>query len=206
MGTLTLINSQTQVRPWTPAAGGAGAWNNVAGNAQKMALKTTNYGVTLPAGYAISALAALDQWMSAAAGGFGASSATQLAQKRMHALGLEVSENAQLSNAQAGNGASTNVVDRGGSLGPCLIVITTAVGSTPTCTYQLEGSNDNSSFTPLSSADSGTPTVFSAATFTIVTATTVTRIVNPTSSARYIRITYSANTNVTNTAVAQVNG
>jgi hypothetical protein len=198
VSTLTLAQTVTQVRPW-PAGG---TWNNVAVS-NKMALKSTTYGVTLPAGYAISALAALDQWMNGACG-IGAGTATAMAQERAHALGLEISEQGGLSTAQAGNGVTTNVVDRGVTLGPATVVIVTAVGATPTCAYQLEGSLDNSAWNPLSSADSGTPTVFSTATFTITTATTTTRIVNPASAARYIRITYSANTNVTNTVNVQV--
>lgn len=198
MPTLTLAQTVTQVRPW-PAGG---AWNNVA-VANKVALKSTNYGVTLLAGYAISALAALNTWMNGACE-VGAGSGTDMAQQRAHALGLEISEQGGLSNAQAGNGVTTNVVDRGVTLGPATVLIVTAVGATPTCTYQLEGSLDNSAWNPLSSADSGTPTVFSTATFLITTATTTTRIVNPTSPARFIRITYSANTNVTNTVNVQV--
>lgn len=204
MSTLTLVNSTTQVRPW-PAGG---AWNNVAisPTAPKTAAKSTTYGVTLLPGYGISALAALDEWMNAAASGEGASTGTARAAEKLHALGLEVSEQAQLSNAQAGNGVTTNVVDRAGPSGAALVVITTAVGSTPTCTYQIEGSMDNSSWSPLSTADSGTPGTFSTATFTITSAGTTTRIVNPASQARYIRITYSANTNVTNTVNVQVTG
>jgi hypothetical protein len=198
MPTLTLAQTVTQVRPW-PAGG---AWNNVA-VAGKVALKSTTYGVTLSVGYAISALPALNQWMNGACE-VGGGSATAMAQERAHALGLEISEQGGLSNAQAGNGVTTNVVDRGTTLGPASVVIVTAVGSTPTCTYQLEGSLDNSAWNPLSSADSGTPTTFTTATFVITTATTTTRIVNPASAARYIRLTLSANTNVTNTINVQV--
>ena len=81
-------------------------------------------------------------------------------------------------------------------------VITTTVGSTPTATYQLEGSLDGSAWSPLSSADSGTPTVFSTATFNITTATTVTRIIDPSAAWRFVRVTVSANTNVTSTITA----
>lgn len=198
MATLTMLQTTTQVRPW-PAGG---AWNNVAvgGPNNRTALKTTNYGVTLPAGSLINALRALNSWLAAAISG----TADRRAQKALHAVGVEVSEAAQLSNAQAGNGQSTNVVDRGTTSGPAIVAITTVAGATPTCTYQLEGSLDNSSFFPLSSADSGTPNTFSTGTFTITSSTTVTRIVDPTVAWRYLRLTYSANTNITNTANAQV--
>jgi hypothetical protein len=199
MATLTLAATVTQVRPW-PAGG---AWNNVA-VVNKTAQKSTTYGVTLGAGYAILALACLNQWMNGSSE-VGVGTATSMAQERLHALGLEASESGGLSTAQTGAGVSTNVIDRGGQSGAGQVVIVTTVGATPTCTYQLEGSPDGTTWSPLSSADSGTPTAFSTATFTITTATTTTRIINPAATAaRFVRLTYSANTNVTNTATVQV--
>lgn len=199
MPTLTLAATVTQVRPW-PAGG---AWNNVS-VIGKVAQKNTTYGVTLGTGYAITALAALNQWMNGS-GGVGVGTQTSLAQERLHALGLEASESGGLSTAQAGNGVSTNVIDRGGQSGAGSVVIVTAAGATPTCTYQLEGSPDGTTWNPLSSADSGTPTAFSTATFVIASATTATRIINPAATAaRFVRLTYSANTNITNTATVQV--
>lgn len=209
MATVSGATSVTQVRPWALATGGVGAWNNVAiaPTAAKTAVESTSYGVTLPNGYGLSAVQALDEWMNMTGAGLGASTATARAQKRLHALGLEASESAALATAQAGNGVTTNVYDRGGQSGPAQVVIVTTVGATPTCTYQLEGSPDGTTWNPLSSADSGTPTAFSTTTFVITTATTTTRIVNPASgSARFIRLTMSANTNVTNTITVQVNG
>lgn len=110
------------------------------------------------------------------------------------------SNTVNLSAAQTGNGASANVVDRGGSTGPALLKITTTVGATPTCTYAIEGSADGTNWFNVPYADSATPTTVSVATFAITTATTVYKTIQPNVPVRYLRLTYSANTNVTNTA------
>lgn len=105
-----------------------------------------------------------------------------------------------LSAAQTGNGVSVNVADRGPSHKSGIVRITTAVGATPTCTYALEVSADGSVWTPATYADITTPTVDSTATFVITTATVVQKIIKQQTWWRYCRVTYSANTNVTNTA------
>lgn len=107
---------------------------------------------------------------------------------------------ANLSAAQTGNGQSTNVVDRGPSVGPALLKITTTVGATPTITIAVEGSADGTNWYSIPYADSATPTTVSVATFAITTATTVYKIIQPNTPVRFIRLTYSANTNVTITA------
>lgn len=107
---------------------------------------------------------------------------------------------ADLSTGQTGNGASTNIVDRGGATGPALLTITTTVGATPTCTYAIEGSADGSGWFPVAYADAATPETMSVATFAITTATTARKILRADHPWRFLRITYSANTNVTNTA------
>lgn len=105
-----------------------------------------------------------------------------------------------LSVGQTGTGPSTNVADRGPSHKGGLVRITTVVGATPTCTYALEVSADGSAWSAATYADIGAPTVNSTSTFTITAATTVTKIIKNPSTWRYVRITYSANTAVTNTA------
>ena len=107
---------------------------------------------------------------------------------------------ANLSAAQTGNGVSTNIVDRGGSVRAALLKITTTIGATPTCTYAIEGSPDGTNWFAVSYADSATPTTVSVATFVITTATTVWKILQPDVVWRYLRVTMSANTNVTTTA------
>jgi hypothetical protein len=109
-------------------------------------------------------------------------------------------DSANLSTAQVGNAVSTNVADRGGALGPALLKITTTIGATPTCTYAIEGSADGTNWFPVPYADSATPTTVSVATFVITTATSAYKLLQPNVPWRYVRITYSANTNVTNTA------
>lgn len=120
----------------------------------------------------------------------------------IQALGGERFPNgAQLSAAQVGDGASTNIVDRGAATErPALLSITTAVGATPTCTYAIEGSADGVSWFAVSYADPATPDTGSVATFNITTATTTRKILRAHQPWRFARLTYSANTNVTNTA------
>lgn len=110
-----------------------------------------------------------------------------------------------LSAAQTGTGVSTNLVQRrsdSNMLRPALLRIVTTVGATPTCTYLVEGSPDGTSWYPLPSQDvtaAGAPGTLTSATFTITTATTTWRLLPVDSPWTYLRITYSANTNVTNT-------
>lgn len=111
---------------------------------------------------------------------------------------------ANLCTAQTGNGATTNVLDRGGNVGPVALVITTTIGATPTCTYAIEGSADGVSFFNIQYADQGTPQTLVITTFAITTATTVTKLIPINIPVRYIRVTMSANTNVTNTIDAVV--
>jgi len=109
-------------------------------------------------------------------------------------------DTANLSTAQTGNGVSTNILDRGGAIGPALLKISTTIGATPTCTYAVEGSPDGTNWFNVPYADSATPTTVAVSTFVITTATTVYKTVQPNVPVRFLRLTYSANTNVTNTA------
>lgn len=198
MAVIALGATTPQVRPW-PAGG---AWNTVTLGATGITPKATTLGVTLPPGMKALAWMAMNQFVNCGQAG----TADRVAQKRAHAAGLELRDMAALATGMTGTGATANVLDRGEQSGYASITIVTTVGATPTCTFQLEGSPDNSSWNPLSSADSATPTVFSTATFAITTATTTIRFVNPASgSARYIRMTLSANTNVTATIEAAAN-
>lgn len=119
--------------------------------------------------------------------------------------GDRLPNSARLSQAQAGNGVSTNILDRGAVVGrPALLAITTAVGSTPTCTYAIEGSADGTTWFPVPYADPATPDTWAVATFAITTAGTTLKILRPDQPWRFLRLTYSANTNVTNTADVSV--
>lgn len=118
------------------------------------------------------------------------------------ALGGERYPNsARLSAAQTGDGASTNIVDRGAATErPALLTIATTVGATPTCTYAIEGSADGTGWFAVAYADPATPETPAVATFNITTATTTRKILRADQPWRFLRLTYSANTNVTNTA------
>lgn len=110
------------------------------------------------------------------------------------------SQTVNLSTAQTGNGASTNIADRGATRAAAIIRITTTIGATPTCTYALEGSPDGVNWFPVPYADSASALTVVITTFAITTATTVMKIVQASVPVQYLRITYSANTNVTSTA------
>ena len=103
---------------------------------------------------------------------------------------------ANLGTGQTGNTSTTNIADRGGDRGPAVVRITSTVGATPTVTVAIEGSMDAAAWYPVAYSD--TPiSALSVSTFTITTAG-VTRKFLPTGHAwRFLRVTYSANTNVT---------
>lgn len=112
-----------------------------------------------------------------------------------------------LSDAQTGTGNSTNTWDYGdmGQFGnnertkPLLVRVVTTIGLTPTCTYAIEGSTDNTTFAALEFADLSDPLTFGTSTFILTTETTVVKLVKPGQKFRYLRTVYSLNTNVTNT-------
>jgi hypothetical protein len=191
MAVITLASSIPQVRPY-PAGG---AWNTIT-FANAIAPKSTTLGVTLPVNQRSIALAAANIFFN----GQSAGTIDRWAQKTARAVGVEFRDTGEIATAQVAGGVTANVFDRGEQTGYASVTIVTTVGATPTCTYQLEGSPDNGSWSVLSSADSATPTTFSTATFVITTATTTVRFVNPAATAaRYIRLTLSAITNVTST-------
>jgi multisubunit Na+/H+ antiporter MnhC subunit len=80
-----------------------------------------------------------------------------------------------------------------------LLRLTTAIGATPTCTYAIEGSPDNSNFFAVQYADSASPQTLVITTFVITTAITAIKLIPVNIPVRYLRVTYSVNTNVTNT-------
>src|SRR5882762_3657135 len=92
-----------------------------------------------------------------------------------------------LSTAQTGNGPSTNVLDRGGSVGPVLLRLVTTVGGGPTCTYAIEGSPDNSNFFAVQYADSASPQTLVITTFVITSAVTAFKLIPVNVPVRYLR-------------------
>ncbi|MBM0257379.1 hypothetical protein [Micromonospora sp. 4G55] len=108
-------------------------------------------------------------------------------------------EMVNLASAQAGNGVSTHIAERGPSHKGGAIRIVAAAGATPTCTYLIEVSADGQAWTPATWADYSTPNVDSTSTFVITTTSVVTKIVKQPQIWRFVRVTFSANTNVINT-------
>jgi len=108
-----------------------------------------------------------------------------------------------LGTGQTTNVDTTNTYDAGdpdpkGS--PRLVRVVTTIGATPTCTYTINGSVDNTVWTALNYADIASLGTVTNAAFIITTATTAVKVIPPGQRWRYIKVTYSLNTNVTNTA------
>jgi hypothetical protein len=121
-------------------------------------------------------------------------------------IGTLATGTVNLCTAQAGNGVTTNIADRGSTVGagdrpsttgPALLRIVTTVGATPTCTYAVEASANGTDWFAAPIADPATPETVSVATFAITTATTTIKFLRPSHAWRYLRVTMSANTNVT---------
>ena len=108
-----------------------------------------------------------------------------------------------LSVAQTGNGDSTNSVARSNQ-GAGAIIITSAIGATPTVTVNIQGSVDGVNFYNIPYALVATPATFVIAAITITTAVTTTYLLQPNQPWTVVKLVYSANTNVTLTATASV--
>ena len=106
-----------------------------------------------------------------------------------------------LSNAQTGNGDSTNSAVRANQ-GAGAVIITSAIGATPTVTINIQGSADGVNFYNIPYALVATPATFVVAAITITTAVTTTYLLQPNQPWQVIKLNYSANTNVTLTANA----
>jgi hypothetical protein len=106
-----------------------------------------------------------------------------------------------IAEAQAGNGVTTHVADRGSShkVGGTMIRVIAAAGATPTCTYLIEVSTDGSTWGAATYADAATPTTDTTATFNTTVDSVLRKIIKHPTMWRYIRVTMSANTNVVNT-------
>lgn len=108
-----------------------------------------------------------------------------------------------LSVAQTGNADSTNTASAASRLGmPGAIVITSAIGATPTVTVNIQGSADGSAWFNIPYALVATPSTFVVAAITITTAVTTTYLLQANQPWVYVKLVYSANTNVTLTATA----
>jgi hypothetical protein len=120
----------------------------------------------------------------------------------MAVLGMSGGEGSvNLSTAQTGNGDSTNIAFRGSRTSPGAVVITSAVGATPTVTVNILGSVDGTNFYNVPYTLVASPETVTYAAIVITTAVTTTYLL-PSRQWRYLKLAYSANTNVTLTADA----
>src|SRR5213076_2618856 len=113
---------------------------------------------------------------------------------------------AVLSSAQTGNGDSTNTASRpllsAGATPGGALVVTSAIGATPTVTVNILGSADGTNFFNIPYSLVATPKTFVVSAITITTAVTTTYLLQETIPFRFVKLNYSANTNVTLTATA----
>ena len=107
-----------------------------------------------------------------------------------------------LSNAQTGNGDSTNIAFRGRRPTGGAVVVTSAIGATPTVTVNIQGSVDGTTWFNVPYALVATPRTFVLTAITITTAVTTTYLLQELIFWQYLKLAYSANTNVTLTATA----
>jgi len=102
-----------------------------------------------------------------------------------------------------GNVDSTNIMDRGHTLGgPCMLRVTSTVGAGPTVKLDIQGSMDNVTFFNVPYSLVATPETWVVAQITIIAALTNYYILKGGVPWRYAKTVMSANTNVTLTVDA----
>lgn len=109
-----------------------------------------------------------------------------------------------LSTAQTGSADSTNTVDSGAGTGAVLLKITSTIGATPTVTVNILGSADGVTFFNVPYSTAAAPASVVVAALTITTAVTNYYYLTANYPWRYLKLNYSANTNVTLTVDAWV--
>jgi hypothetical protein len=123
----------------------------------------------------------------------------------MALLDADAGNPVNLSNAQTGNADSTNIANRGTASTTQMgaVVITSAIGATPTVTINIQGSVDGSQWVNIPySAENTFSATWVTTALTITTAKTGFYVLQPGMGWRYLKLVYSANTNVTLTADA----
>jgi len=120
----------------------------------------------------------------------------------MAVLHMGVENSVNLSTAQTGNGDSTNIAYRGRREFGGAVVITSAIGATPTVTVNIQGSVDGVAWFNVPYSLVATPRTFVLTAITITTAVTTSYLLQELIPFRYLKLVYSANTNVTLTADA----
>lgn len=117
---------------------------------------------------------------------------------------LNPGDSVVLGTTQTGNADTTNTAYRGVRSTGGAVVITSTIGSTPTVTVNILGSVDGSQFFNVPYSLVATPRTFVLTAITITTAVTTTYLLQELIFWRYLKLNYSANTNVTLTATAYV--
>ena len=109
-----------------------------------------------------------------------------------------------LATAQTGNFTSVagTRIDDLATSSPGALVITSAVGATPTVTVNIQGSADGVNYFNIPYALVATPSTFTVVAITITTAVTTTYLLQVNQPWQFVQIVASANTNVTLTATA----
>jgi hypothetical protein len=105
-----------------------------------------------------------------------------------------------LGTSQTGNVDSTNTLDRGANRGSGILKIVTTVGGSPTVTVDIRGSIDGTNFFNVAYATVAAPETPVVAAIVITTATTNHYLLRVNHPWRFLKLVYSANTNVTLTA------
>jgi hypothetical protein len=102
-----------------------------------------------------------------------------------------------LGTAQTGNADTTNTLDRGTLRRAGLLTITSTIGATPTVTVNILGSADGTTFYNIPYCLAATPETLTVAAITITTATTGHYVLRAEHPWRFLKVNFSANTNVT---------
>jgi hypothetical protein len=105
-----------------------------------------------------------------------------------------------LCSAQTGTGDSTNTILDLDWARPSAVKVTTTVGATPTVTVNIQGSIDGTTFYNIPYALTSAPSTFVLTALTITTAATTVYLLQSGQAWNYVKLVFSANTNVTLTA------
>src|SRR4051812_26504026 len=95
-----------------------------------------------------------------------------------------------LSTAQTGTGDSTNIAFRGPRSSGGSIVITSAIGATPTVTVNIQGSADGVNWFNIPYSLVATPRTFVLSAITITTAVTTTYLLQELIFWQYLKLAY----------------
>lgn len=119
----------------------------------------------------------------------------------MATLDAAFNQSVRIAAALTGN-VDTDIAYRGLRPFGGAVVVTSAIGATPTVTVNIQGSVDGVQWFNVPYALVATPRTFVLTAITITTATTVSYLLQENIPYRYLKLVLSANTNVTLTVDA----